>query len=93
MFLIVYLIVISVFSIIATANDKFKSTRGKRYNRIPESTLVTLALLGGALAMFFTMIAIKHKTRKPKFMLGLPLIIALHVCIVYLYVKLGVSTL
>ena len=88
-FLLIYIVTISVFAIIAIANDKFKASRRKRYNRIPESTLLTIAFLGGATAMFMTMLVTHHKTRKPKFMVGLPLIIALHIIIVFVSVKTG----
>ena len=88
-FLLIYLAVISLVAVFATANDKFKATRGKRYNRTPESTLITLGVLGGSLAMFLTMLIIRHKTRKPKFMLGLPIIMAVQIGLLFLAFKSG----
>ncbi|MBQ8965788.1 DUF1294 domain-containing protein [Ruminococcus sp.] len=60
--------------------DKSKAKRDKW--RIPESTLIFAAVLGiiGALA---GMIVFHHKTRKPKFSVGLPLILAAEAAIAF----------
>ena len=47
--------------------------------RVRESTLLIVSALGGSIAMLLTMLLIRHKTRKPKFMLGIPLIIILQI--------------
>ena len=69
----VYLIVMSVVAAIVTVFDKISAKLGGR--RVPETTLMTLAALGGSAAMLAVMLLIRHKTRHPKFMLGIPLII------------------
>ena len=74
---ICYLCTISFLSIIIAAYDKYASKHKKR--RIREITLFTFAFIGGALVMYLTMIVIRHKTRHRRFMLGLPLIIALQI--------------
>lgn len=73
--LVGYWAVISLIAVIATLWDKHRARRHGR--RVPEATLLLLAALGGALCMYITMKAIRHKTRHKKFMLGLPLILAL----------------
>ena len=70
---LVYLACISLAAVIVTAADKWKAQH-QRW-RIPEATLLLLAALGGSLAMLVTMRAIRHKTRKKKFMVGIPLIL------------------
>ncbi len=72
-----WLILISLISIIVTAADKVKAKRVSR--RVPEATLMLLSVLGGSLAMLITMIIIRHKTKHPKFMVGIPVIIVLQI--------------
>ncbi len=77
--LLIYFAVISVVSIIITIADKSKAKRDAW--RIPEATLMLVGLAGGALPMYVTMKTIRHKTKHKKFMIGLPLEIALHAAI------------
>lgn len=71
---------VSLVSVFLTVYDKIASKSGIR--RIPEKTLMTLGLFGGAAAMLITMLIIHHKTRHAKFMIGLPIEIILHIAII-----------
>ena len=51
--------------------------------RVPEITLIALSAFGGSVAMLFTMLLINHKTRKPKFMIGIPIIIVLQFAMIW----------
>ena len=77
--LIIYLAVISLVAVVMTITDKAKAKRDAW--RIPEATLMLVGLFGGALAMYVTMKTIRHKTKHRKFMIGLPLEIALHAAV------------
>ena len=84
---LIYFFVISVISIIITVHDKRAAKRKAR--RVPESTLLFLGTIGGAPLMLLTMLTIRHKTKKAKFMVPLPLlsvlwIIALVLAVIYL---------
>ena len=68
-----YLIVINIVTWIAFGLDKWKAKSGKW--RIPERTLLLLALAGGSLGALAGMIMFRHKTRKPVFMYGIPVIL------------------
>lgn len=50
--------------------DKWKARRGRW--RIPEETLLWLALLGGAAGALLAIYLVRHKTKKPVFALGVP---------------------
>lgn len=78
-FVLVYIAVISLVAVIMTIADKSKAKRDAW--RIPEATLMLVGLFGGALPMYITMKTIRHKTKHKKFMIGLPLEIALHAAI------------
>lgn len=69
---IIYFIVINIISIVVTAVDKSKAKHDKW--RIPEKTLLILSAIGGAVGMYITMHLIHHKTKKIKFMAGIPAI-------------------
>lgn len=75
-----YWLGISLLSIIVTCHDKRAAKKNRR--RTPEATLMTLAALGGAVAMLTTMKCIRHKTQKPKFMIGIPCLIVLHLVLI-----------
>ena len=70
-----YFLLISLIAITATLLDKYRARRHKW--RIPEATLLLLSALGGSAAMLITMRMIHHKTRKKKFMIGIPVILIL----------------
>ena len=77
---LIYLAVISLVSVITTAWDKHCAKRDMW--RVPEKTLIIMSILGGSVAMYVTMKTIRHKTKHPKFMVGIPVIIFLQVAAV-----------
>lgn len=70
-----YLALINLFTAVITFLDK--AFAKKKMRRVPEITLFTLAVLGGSVAEYAVMKAIRHKTLHKRFMLGLPAIILL----------------
>lgn len=80
-YMLIYLGIISLVTVIVTAADKSRSK--KKRSRVPENALITLALVGGSLAEYLTMKIIRHKTKKKKFMLGLPIIFICQVILIY----------
>ncbi len=72
-FAIPYLIVINALALYFMYQDKRNAK--KRQLRIPEAVLLGTALLGGSLGGTLGMILFHHKTRKPRFSIGLPVIL------------------
>ena len=62
-----------ILALALTVSDKRRAIKHKQ--RISEFTLMLVALLGGSVTMYITMLIIRHKTRHLKFMLGIPVII------------------
>ena len=69
---IIYLIIATVIAVCTPVHDKHAAQRS-RY-RVSENTLMALGALSGCVGMYICMKLIHHKTRKPKFMIGLPVI-------------------
>lgn len=75
----IYLIIINIIAFILYGLDKKKAVEGKW--RIPESTLIGVAVIGGSVGAFAGMRFFHHKTQKPKFFLGLPIIFCVQIII------------
>lgn len=76
-FFLIYLLIINAVGFLIMLVDKRKAVRGLW--RIPEATLVTIAAIGGSLGSLAGMRTFHHKTRKPKFYIGIPLILAVQI--------------
>ena len=83
-----YFVIISAVAVMITAYDKFASKYLKRA-RIPEVVLMAFSVAGGSIAMLVTMLTIRHKTRKFKFMIGIPIIIIVQVIALAIAKKLS----
>lgn len=75
--LLFYLVTINALGFLIMLADKEKAK--KRLWRIPEATLLTVAALGGSIGCLAGMKVFHHKTRKPKFYIGIPVILALQI--------------
>lgn len=71
-----YFALISLVAVFMTFYDK-KAAKKKPNGRVPEAKLFTVAILGGSVLMYTTMLMIHHKTKHLQFMVGLPIIMAL----------------
>ncbi|WP_416151456.1 DUF1294 domain-containing protein [Salipaludibacillus sp. HK11] len=83
--LISYFFIINLVGAILMASDKRKSQKRRTW-RISENTLMMTALLGGATSMFVASKSLRHKTKKWKFRLGLPLFMACHLLFVLYWI-------
>lgn len=73
--LFLYLLLINAVGFVIMLIDKRRAQ--KNLWRISESTLLTVAILGGSIGSYAGMKVFRHKTRKPKFSIGIPVIILL----------------
>ena len=83
--LITYCILgINVITFLTYSIDKFKAKKGKW--RIPESTLLLLAIIGGSIGAWFGIKVWHHKTLHKKFKYGIPLIVIIQIAIaIYIF--------
>ena len=76
-FFILYLCIVNALGFAVMLADKVKAI--KKQWRIPERTLIGVALIGGSLGSLLGMYICRHKTRHSKFTVGIPLILTLQV--------------
>ena len=81
----IYLAGINVAAFTMYGIDKSRAMRGRW--RIPENTLLGVVVLGGGLGALAGMQVFRHKTRKPKFRVGVPVILLAEVVALYLLLK------
>jgi uncharacterized membrane protein YsdA (DUF1294 family) len=84
-YLLLYLLLINALGFLLMLVDKWKA-KNKRW-RIPEATLLGVAAIGGSVGSLLGMHIFRHKTRHPRFSLGIPLMLAVHLAaLAYLFV-------
>ena len=81
-FLTTYLVLVNACAFALMLADKQKARKGAW--RIPEATLIGIAVLGGSIGAIAGMYLFRHKTRHLKFKLGLPLILMIQLAGIYL---------
>lgn len=78
-----YFLIINALGFALMLVDKFRAR--KKLWRVPESTLIGVALLGGSLGCLIGMYTVRHKTRHPKFTIGIPLILVIQLSLVFYF--------
>ncbi len=74
---IVYLLIINFVAFVMFGTDKRKARRHQM--RTPEFVLMMTAVIGGSVGALLGMLIFRHKTKHLKFIIGVPLILALQV--------------
>lgn len=76
----IYLAIINVVGLIFMLADKIKAMNGAW--RIPETTLMGIAAIGGSLGTLIGIYLFRHKTLHPKFTVGVPVLLAIHAVLI-----------
>lgn len=79
--IVLYLIIVNALSFVLMLVDKYKAQNDLW--RIPEATLMTVAAIGGSFGCFVGMKVCRHKTRHKKFAIGVPVMMAIHILILW----------
>ena len=80
--ILLYLLIINAIGFVLMLGDKRMAQ--KKLWRIPEATLMTVAAIGGSIGSLLGMYTFRHKTKHPKFTLGIPAILILQLSAVFL---------
>ena len=81
-YVVSYLIIINFISFILVAIDKRKAIKN-RY-RISEKTFFIFSFIGGSLGTLLGMFQFHHKTKKLKFLIGIPILLLFNILVLYL---------
>ena len=85
-YLAYYLLAINAVAFIMYGIDKYKAKKAKW--RIPEATLLLLAVLGGSIGAWMGMKVWHHKTMHKKFKYGIPAILLIQIALMaYLHMN------
>lgn len=76
-----YLIAVNALGFILMLLDKQFAKNKSR--RIPEATLMGVAVIGGSIGSLIGMYTVRHKTKHPKFTIGIPVILAIQLVLAY----------
>lgn len=85
--MLIYYLIINVIAFLLYGMDKWKAKLGAW--RIPEKTLLGIALFGGGLGALLGMQVFRHKTRHLTFQIFVPVCMLLHIAIVGLLIFRG----
>jgi len=75
--MLIYLLVVNAVGFTVMLYDKYLARN--HLWRIPEKSLFGIAILGGSLGCLLGMYAARHKTKHPKFTIGIPAILAVQI--------------
>lgn len=78
-----YLFIVNALALLFMCLDKQLAKLHKR--RIPEAVLLGTALSGGSVGILLGMALFHHKTRKPKFYITVPLMLAVQLFLLLRY--------
>ena len=81
-YLLYYLIIINIVSLLAFGHDKQAAI--KHQQRIRNRTLILLAVIGGSIGALAGMSIYHHKTKQAPFYVGIPLILVVQIIVVFL---------
>ena len=85
------LLLLNLYAFAMYGLDKFKAEKGAW--RIPEARLLWAAGLGGSVGALLGMVVFHHKTRKNKFRIGVPVILAVQVVVAAVLLYNGLLTI
>ena len=78
--ILIYLLIINLIGFFAMWLDKQKAK--KLSWRIPENTLFMIAILGGGVGSIAGMYTFRHKTKKLRFTIGMPIILICEILLI-----------
>lgn len=79
--IMIYLLIVNALGFLLMHVDKYKAK--KKLWRIPEATLLGVAVIGGSIGSLAGMYTARHKTRHPQFYIGIPVILVIQLALFF----------
>lgn len=84
-FFLIWFVAVNMLAFALCGWDKWAAKHDVR--RVPERRLLAVCALGGSPAFLLGMVLFHHKTRKPRFAVGVPLILAVQLILLMLAIR------
>ena len=78
--ILIYLLIMNAAGFLVMTADKLFAKSGDF--RVSENKLLGIAAIGGSIGVWLAMYTVRHKTKHAKFVIGVPLILALQIALV-----------
>ena len=75
--ILIYLFIMNATGFLVMTADKLFAKANAW--RVPERTLLGVAAMGGSIGVWLAMYIVRHKTKHMKFVIGVPLILAIQI--------------
>ena len=75
--ILIYLLIMNAAGFLVMTADKLFAKSGAW--RVPERNLLAIAAIGGSIGVWAAMYTVRHKTKHMKFVIGVPLILAIQI--------------
>ena len=82
--ILIYLLIINAAGFLVMTADKLFAKSGAW--RVPENNLLGIAAIGGSIGVWVAMYAVRHKTKHMKFVIGVPVILAVQIGLVLYFI-------
>ena len=82
---LLYIVLINILTFFVYGIDKLKAKKSKW--RVPENTLIGMAVIGGSIGAWLGMKVWHHKTLHKKFKYGVPLIFVTQIALCFYLIK------
>jgi len=79
----IYIFFLNALGFISMWYDKKMAQTGSW--RVKEKTLLFIAILGGSIGSLLGMYIFRHKTKHPRFKIGIPVIISMQIFLIIIY--------
>ena len=77
--ILIYLLIMNAAGFLVMTADKLFAKSGAF--RVSENKLLGIAAIGGSIGVWLAMYTVRHKTKHAKFVIGVPLILALQIAL------------